>query len=204
MISLHADLRVGNQCRRVHMTLELPWSADKAVQQMGRSHRSNQSSGPLYRLLTTNLGGERRFAAAVARRLQSLGPCVCWRTRALVVHLHVAQSFATTSSAYMYNNNFTSLRAKTGALTKGDRRAASGTDFNEFNFDTPYGRQALRNMYASICQRHMANGVMLDHVTKGQLEFVQFNDCMLVIRSCLDCLYFAQKLAGCPRACTCM
>ena len=61
--------------------------------------------------MTTNLGGERRFAAAVARRLQSLG-----------------------------------------ALTKGDRRAATGADLTEFNFDTPYGRTGLRAMYTSICQ----------------------------------------------------
>ena len=37
-----------------------------------------------------------------------------------------------------------------GALTKGDRRAATGADLTQFNFDTPYGRSALRNMYQSI------------------------------------------------------
>ncbi|KAK9833324.1 hypothetical protein WJX81_006479 [Elliptochloris bilobata] len=130
-ISLHASADAVNQHRRIHLTIELPWSADKAIQQLGRSHRSNQVSAPIYKLVVTDVGGERRFAASVARRLQSLG-----------------------------------------ALTRGDRRAASGADLSEYNFDSPLGRKSLRKMYDHILLESelLPNGVNLMDVVEDTPE----------------------------------
>ena len=71
--SYHADLAARNQARRVHFLLEPGWRADAAIQGLGRTNRTNQASAPLFRPVTTDVCGERRFISTIARRLDSLG-----------------------------------------------------------------------------------------------------------------------------------
>jgi predicted RNA methylase len=71
--SYHACLGAQNQARRVHYLLEPGWRADAAIQGLGRTHRTRQASAPLFRPVTTDVRGERRFISTIARRLDSLG-----------------------------------------------------------------------------------------------------------------------------------
>ena len=71
--SYHASLDHQNQQRRVHFLLEPGWRADRAVQGLGRTNRTNQAEPPIFRPVTTDCRGERRFISTIARRLDALG-----------------------------------------------------------------------------------------------------------------------------------
>ncbi len=72
--SYHADRNCPTaDRRRVHYLLEPGWRASSAIQGLGRSNRTNQLSAPIFRPVTTDCRGERRFISTIARRLDSLG-----------------------------------------------------------------------------------------------------------------------------------
>ena len=71
--SYHADLGCANTARRIHYLLEPGWRADQAIQGLGRTHRTHQACAPLFRPVSTDVKGERRFISTIARRLDSLG-----------------------------------------------------------------------------------------------------------------------------------
>merc|ERR1719440_2044917 len=76
-ISLHADRRQVRKDytppRRLMISVELPWGADKAIQSFGRVHRANQLQPPRFKILCTPIAGEVRFTSAIARRMKLLG-----------------------------------------------------------------------------------------------------------------------------------
>ena len=72
--SYHAAAKAGNRDRRRrHYLVEPGWRAAEAIQGLGRTHRSAQASAPWFRVVTTDVHGEKRFTSTIARRLDTLG-----------------------------------------------------------------------------------------------------------------------------------
>ena len=71
--SYHASNDYPNKQKRVHYLLQAGWRADKAMQGLGRTHRSNEAYQPEYVLVTTDVPGQKRFLSTIARRLEQLG-----------------------------------------------------------------------------------------------------------------------------------
>ena len=72
--SYHDAAKAGNRDRRRrHYLVEPGWRAAEAIQGLGRTHRSAQVTAPWFRVLTTDVHGEKRFTSTIARRLDTLG-----------------------------------------------------------------------------------------------------------------------------------
>ncbi|MGB8203696.1 MAG: strawberry notch C-terminal domain-containing protein, partial [Candidatus Baltobacteraceae bacterium] len=73
--SYHASRTVSNQQQRYHYLLQTGWRSDRAIQGLGRTHRTNQAVTPHWLLCTLDVPGERRFISTIAKRVESLGAC---------------------------------------------------------------------------------------------------------------------------------
>ncbi len=128
--SYHADLSSPNTQRRIHYLLEPGWQAYQAIQGLGRTHRTHQASAPLFRPVTTNVKGERRFIATIARRLDSLGAITRGQRDSQT-------SMGKNQALFRASDNLESLYAKAalrqfyGALWHGDIPGWSLNDFQD-------------------------------------------------------------------------
>ena len=133
-IDLHASLDEPNQQRRSHYTLQSGWSADKAMQMLGRTLRTRQASSPEYHLVVSNLGGEQRFVATIAKRLGSLNA------------ISKGQKSAGAGVDLMDKVNFESEQGRQAAQAFYDNLLRGG-EVPGVGGESLAGREALRQMH---------------------------------------------------------
>ena len=71
--SYHADNKRANKRKRIHILVEPGWQADRAIQGLGRTHRTDQAHKPHYVFAQTEVPGQRRFVASVIRKFDQVG-----------------------------------------------------------------------------------------------------------------------------------
>ena len=71
--SYHAATNRGNNRKRVHYLLQLPWAADEGLQGLGRTHRANQHQPPILRIMDLDMPSRKRFLGMFKKRIEELG-----------------------------------------------------------------------------------------------------------------------------------
>lgn len=69
----HSDLSRINQEKRAHYLAQGGWIVSRAIQGLGRDHRTNQRFAPEDILVTTDIAAHKRFFSSIARRLDQVG-----------------------------------------------------------------------------------------------------------------------------------
>jgi len=192
-ISLH-NTSSGPDHPRTQFLLELPWDAQQAMQQLGRTHRADEHNQPAYELITSDLNAEKRFAATVSKRAADLGAATTGDRRGaneekafgsdILIGVDAIEGLRKTFAALAYPNDWPVWCEAVGVVVAADadatqkeaaRRAAWAKKSNEM-------RQAFRLMgINAMSQPKQILGRLLG------MPFEHSNDCMHLFESaCIE------------------
>lgn len=171
--SYHADKRAANQQKRIHYVLQPGWQASEAVQGFGRTHRSNQVDTPVFKLISTDVMGHKRFVTSIARRLDQLGALTKGQRQ-------------TGSGVFSEKDNLESSLSAEALRTLYKRLGANGVEgvdakdvFTEMglykDFYDEYGNFKLNESIASSIPKFLNRILALD-VEKQNKVFSAFED----------------------------
>lgn len=205
-ISLQSDRRVKNQRRRVHITLELPWSADRAIQQFGRTHRSNQVNAPEYvfflylfwfnfwtlKMMKNHLWYFMIFTFLTLNFVDIFQFCsLLWILFAFfwLFELKILFSFfifpryifliSDLAGERRFASSVSKRLESLGALTHADRRATETRNLSQFNVDNKYGTEALHTVLENIMGQYRMQ-YRVENEEKAAL-FDEFRDALLSV-----------------------
>jgi len=167
----HSDKRVKNQQQRLHYILQPGWKAEAALQGMGRTHRTYQAWAPIVKLIETNVPGQRRFIASIARRLSQLGA------------LSAGQREAGSSGIFSESDNLESADARAAlniffqSIIDGEIPGVTADEFEEWTgltltSESPQNRNQLKQSFPEMEQ--FLNRILVLTLKEQELIFGNF------------------------------